>query len=170
MLVRRHSRAADYLAAVGPTLRRRPVINQLAIAIAQTCVQEPERYGADVVCRATLEDAHLPEAKFRFTPLERLERPEITEHDADGSAPLVRRMLAKPEPLAGELEEGTRLDKVLVHAGERLTLIGPYRVSGGWWVREVMRDYYYARTPRGELWWIFYDHPRKAWFLHAYVD
>jgi hypothetical protein len=27
-----------------------------------------------------------------------------------------------------------------------MTLLGPYRVSGGWWAREVTRDYYYARA------------------------
>jgi protein ImuB len=126
-------------------------------------------FGDDVVCTATLEDAHLPEAKFRYQPLSRMLRPasEVAEGEV---APLVRRMLVRPEPLRGELESAARLDKVFVHAGERLTLVGPYRVSGGWWAREVSRDYYYARTPRGELWWVFYDHPRNAWFLHAVVD
>jgi protein ImuB len=127
-------------------------------------------FGEGVVCTAVLEDAHLPEARFRWSEHRELVRPARAEADPNVAAPLVRRMFARPEPLSGQLEDQVRLDKVLVHEGERLGLVGPYRVSGGWWAREVTRDYYYARTPRGELWWVFYDHPRKAWFLHAIVD
>jgi predicted GNAT family acetyltransferase len=41
--------AADYLAIVGPVLRHRPVMNQLPLAIAETCVRDPRRYGPDAV-------------------------------------------------------------------------------------------------------------------------
>jgi protein ImuB len=144
-------------------------------------------YGPDVVCRAVLEDAHLPEAKYRWSELSHIELPvrdaraqgrggsarERRDHDELEQAPLplVRRVLLKPEPLAGnfEVDPGTGALS-LVHAGERMTLTGPYRVSGGWWVREVTRDYYYARTIINRLLWIFFDVPRNAWFLHAVVD
>ncbi|MDB4973830.1 MAG: hypothetical protein JWN48_2171 [Myxococcaceae bacterium] len=145
-------------------------------------------YGADVVCRAVLEDAHLPEAKFRWTDLSHIELPRsaaerLSERtnesgvesahalDAGTPLPLVRRVLPKPEPLAGNFEIDPSSGALsLVHANERLSLTGPYRVSGGWWVREVARDYYYARTFTGSLLWIFFDLPRNAWFLHARVD
>jgi protein ImuB len=137
-------------------------------------------YGDDVVCRASLEDAHLPEAKYRWTGLTNMELParRVKPETEDGElvdertpAPLVRRVLLKPEPLAGSFEVDPSTGALsLVHAGARLALHGPYRVSGGWWVREVARDYYYARTP-GEQWlWVFFDVPRNAWFLHALVD
>lgn len=166
-------------------------------------------YGADVVCRAVLEDAHLPEAKYRWAELSHIELPECVE-PRDGSllrsrtrgrastarggasffdeqeptpAPLVRRVLLKPEPLAGSFEvDPVTCAPSLMHAGERMALTGPYRVSGGWWAREVTRDYYYARAvgsrPCAEapsatadsLWWVFFDVPRNAWFLHAVVD
>jgi protein ImuB len=178
-------------------------------------------YGPDVVCRAVLEDAHLPEAKYRWTELSHIELPLRAESHDDpsrvhggstrsddparahggsarfdgpalaraGSAqldqdaaplPLVRRLLLKPEPLAGSFEIDPQTGALsLLHAGERMTLTGPYRVSGGWWVREVTRDYYYARTvhaqaraeePTERLLWVFFDLPRNAWFLHAVVD
>jgi protein ImuB len=47
---------------------------------------------------------------------------------------------------------------------------GPHRISGGWWARTVERDYWYVETQRGDLLWIFYDRPRRRWFLHAEVD
>lgn len=131
-------------------------------------------YGEGVVCRAVLEDAHLPEAKFRWLEQTRLEpaRPRLAEDDALALAPrpLVRRMLHKPEPFAGSVASEASGELVLLHAGERFSLRGPYRTSGGWWVREVMRDYYYARSPRDELLWVFFDQQRKAWFLQAWVD
>ncbi|MET0287390.1 MAG: DNA polymerase Y family protein [Polyangiales bacterium] len=138
-------------------------------------------YGDDVVCRASLEDAHLPEAKYRWTSLTNMELPaRRVKHGEteDGElvdeltpAPLVRRVLLKPEPLAGSFEVDPATGALaLVHAGERLSLRGPYRVSGGWWVREVSRDYYYARTPSDQWLWVFFDVPRNAWFLHALVD
>ena len=49
-------------------------------------------------------------------------------------------------------------------------MYGPYRVSGGWWKRLVERDYYYAETGDGDLLWLFYDRPRKRWFLHGVLD
>ena len=137
-------------------------------------------YGADVVCRAVMEDAHLPEARYRWVDLAHIVLPArapeadvaVEGASALGRPPsvLVRRVLPKPEPLAGCLETDGAGVPFLVHQGERLGLVGPYRVSGGWWVREIARDYYYARTPRGALLWVFFDVPRGGWFLHAVVD
>src|SRR5690606_24246213 len=56
-------------------------------------------YGEEVVCRAELEDAHLPEAKFRWVGMERLELPHPERAPELTTPPLVRRLLLKPEPL-----------------------------------------------------------------------
>ena len=34
-------------------------------------------------------------------------------------------------------------------------LTGPYVYSGGWWNREIQRDYYFAETRRGDLLWLY---------------
>lgn len=129
-------------------------------------------YGSDVVCRLYAEDAHLPEAKFRWSETGRLAFPRHETHveSFEGvpveSAPLVRKLLPRPVLL-----DATRaVTGELLHGEERMPMRGPYRVSGGWWVREVSRDYFYASTALGELWWVFYDAPRSAWFLHGFVD
>ena len=129
-------------------------------------------YGEGVVCRAVLEEAHLPEAKFRWVEEARIALPTRAELAPElAAAPLVRRLLAKPELLAGALEVDEESGaRALLHDGERLCLSGPYRTSGGWWTREVARDYYYARSPRDELLWVFFDARRKAWFVQARVD
>ncbi len=82
---------------------------------------------------------------------------------------LQRRLLARPRPL-GLDREGRPQPR-----GERaLRFFGPHRTSGGWWgradERAVERDYYYVETERGALYWVFFDHARRAWFLQGYVD
>lgn len=97
MLVRRHTRAEDYLAAVGPTLRRRPVINQLAIAIAQTCVREPDRYGADVAFYSVERDGAIVGAALQTRPWP----VQIAESTAEAARLLARAFATNEPPLAG---------------------------------------------------------------------
>jgi protein ImuB len=49
-------------------------------------------------------------------------------------------------------------------------MTGPYIVSGGWWNREVHREYHYARTEDGEILWVYYDRQRRRWFLTGKVE
>jgi protein ImuB len=141
-------------------------------------------FGADAVTRARVRDAHLPEARFAWEPTATLRLAKTTasggsgaERDAedeDEEAPLVRRVLVKPHALASRDPEdagvGPRLEGVVEGGDEVVRLFGPYRLSGGWWVRNVERDYYYAETARGDLLWLYFDRPRQRWFLHGVVD
>ncbi len=47
---------------------------------------------------------------------------------------------------------------------------GPFIVSGGWWNREVHREYHYAHTEDGEILWVYYDRKRRRWFLAGSVE
>ncbi len=49
-------------------------------------------------------------------------------------------------------------------------MTGPFIVSGGWWNREVHREYHYARTEDGEILWVYYDRRRRRWFLTGKVE
>ncbi|SFR41413.1 protein ImuB [Marinobacter daqiaonensis] len=45
---------------------------------------------------------------------------------------------------------------------------GPERISGGWWDGEkVLRDYYIARLPEGQLAWVYRD-CHDGWFVHGW--
>jgi protein ImuB len=151
---------------------------QLSMFVAKRDLAAGERalarlkasFGSEVVCKAQLEDAHLPEAQFRWVEASKLERPRPDVPVAVGE-PLVRRFLKKPEPFAASYRRDAATGTAqLTHAGERLSLVGPYRINGGWWAGDVARDYYYARSPKGPLWWVFYDLVRESWFLQATVD
>jgi protein ImuB len=83
---------------------------------------------------------------------------------------LQRRLLTRPRPISVD-EEG-RPRPMGEHTAR---LFGPHRTSGGWWGRAheghvVERDYYYAETDGGALYWVFFDRTRSAWFLQGYVD
>ena len=123
-------------------------------------------FGERSVTRAKLKEAHLPEARFSWEPTQTVLLPSTTPSSASPSTsnqvsdpdgdhpPLIRRLFRHPKPIATPPS----------------ALIGPYRISGGWWVREVVRDYYYAETENGELLWLFYDRARHRWFVHGIVD
>jgi len=43
------------------------------------------------------------------------------------------------------------------------------RIEGGWWDgADIARDYFVARNPRGESYWIFRElRGERAWFVHG---
>ncbi len=134
-------------------------------------------FGPAAVARARVGEGHLPEAAFLWEPLERLEEGHREEGVTDReerngtSSPLVRRILersaalpARPQVAAG----GRR--PCLADAGPIADRVGPYVISGGWWVHPIHRDYYFARARRGDLLWIYYDRQRRRWLLQGAVE
>jgi protein ImuB len=126
-------------------------------------------FGDDVVVRARLHDAHLPEASFAWEKLERAIQPRV-DPKPPAEPPLIRRLLAKPFrlPSRSRHEEDGWLLRGLAH-GPVVQLHGPHLISGGWWRSEVERDYHFAELGTGEVLWIFFDRRRRRWFLHGSV-
>lgn len=125
-------------------------------------------FGEEAVVRAKLTDRHLPEARFTWEPLERVESPR-PRHEAPKI--LVRRIFARPVPLPSQPrthDDGWLLLGPKYGAVEKLS--GPYLFSGGWWNREIRREYYFAETRRGNLLWVYYDKVRRRWFLQGWVE
>ncbi len=118
-------------------------------------------YGDGAVSVARLVEAHLPEAQVVLEPLERLAGAEPRKVRM---TPLVRRILARPEPITlsrargapgeagvedGASEVGTpEADSPLTRTIHGLGAVreakGPFLVSGGWWRRTVTRRYWYV--------------------------
>jgi protein ImuB len=125
-------------------------------------------FGEQAVVRARLADGHLPEARFAWEPL-----PAVALPQAMSGAPrtLIRRFLAKPTPLASDPrshDDGWLLLGPKFGSVDKLS--GPYIFSGAWWAREIHREYYFAETRRGALLWVYYDRPRRKWFLQGWVE
>jgi protein ImuB len=133
-------------------------------------------FGEKSVVRAKLTNGHLPEARFKWEPLSRVALPRNDSSGSnDSNRPaakvLVRRILAKPLPLPPSPrthDDGWLLLGPKYGTVEKLS--GPYVFSGGWWVREIHREYYFAETRRGNLLWVYYDRVRRRWFLQGQVE
>ena len=137
-------------------------------------------FGDDAVVQARLTDGHLPERRFTWEPLARVKLSQNGLNILNGlndlnrpiSNVLVRRILAKPELLPAAPRR-THEDGWLMLGhkyGSIDKLTGPYIFSGGWWNREIQRDYYFAETRRGDIVWVYYDRVRRRWFLQGYVE
>lgn len=111
-------------------------------------------FGEDAVVRACLRDAHLPEARFRFTPSIELQAAKLAPRHAEG--PLIRRLHGAPLLLP----EDARLDLARL----------PYRIQGGWWARTVERHYGYVETEDGALRFVYFDPVRGRFYVHGEVD
>jgi hypothetical protein len=116
-------------------------------------------FGPDSVLMARLRSGHLPEARFAWHPFGKLSeaspRPVAVRS-------LVRRAHASPRVLEG-----------LPVNWPSPAAPGPppeHLVSGGWWVREVRRDYRFIDTGRGETLWVYYDHRRARWYVQGRVE
>jgi protein ImuB len=137
-------------------------------------------FGEEAVVQAKLKNGHLPEARFTWEPLDRIKLPRNDLNRLNGlnvlNSPtpkaLVRRIMAKPQPLPGA-PRPTHEDGWLILGhkyGSVDKLSGPYLFSGGWWNKEIQRDYYFAETRRGTITWIYYDQVRRRWFLQGFIE
>jgi len=119
------------------------------------------RYGDGVAMCGVLREGHLPEARFGWEPAIhlRVPRPRVCD-----PRPLVRRLFERPVPLR---EIPRRPDE---QDPGSAAVAGPYVVSGGWWVRDTHRAYYFIERPDAELLWVFYDVVRERWYLHGRLE
>jgi protein ImuB len=135
-------------------------------------------FGDQAVVQAKLTDRHLPEARFTWEPLDRVKLPKNNLSSSNDSnvanrpMALVRRLMAKPILLSGgpyhTHEDGWLLLGPKYGSVDKLT--GPYVFSGGWWNREIQREYYFAETRRGDILWLYFDRVRRRWFLQGAVE
>jgi len=128
------------------------------------------RYGDDAAVCGELRQGHLPEARFGWQPAIHLNVPRPRRVE---TRPLVRRIFERPVPLGDHLGLAAGEDRGSPDEDRRPPggdTAGPYIVSGGWWVRDTHRAYYFIEGPHGELWWVFYDGVRRRWYLHGRVE
>jgi protein ImuB len=121
----------------------------------------------DVVVKAVPRDRHAPEGHFAWEPLQAIAVPQPR---LDAPPALVRRILDRPEPLppqGRDASDGWLLRGPQYGPVDRLD--GPYRLAGGWWRKEVHRDYYFAQLRRGDLLWVYFDRQARRWYLQGEI-
>jgi protein ImuB len=137
-------------------------------AAARALARVRAELGDEAVRRPVLREGHLPEASFEWLPAGEI-RSARPREAAPGT--LVRRIWIPPLPLPGrERHEPDGWMPRGLEQGPVVRVLGPYVVSGGWWQRRVHREYHFAETQRGELLWVFYDRPRRRWYLQGRVE
>ena len=123
--------------------------------------------GEGAVGRLEQRPGHLPEAQSLFVPCSGFRAAQpcrkpvrvLVRHLQERAIPLESRQRSEPD---GWLVAG-------LAAGPVDERSGPFVISGGWWAREVRRDYYFVKTRRGDLLWIYHDRVRRKWFLQGGV-
>jgi len=134
-------------------------------------------FGQDAVVRARIVEGHLPEASFTWEPMPPFAEaargdPSSRVRDAPREArTLIRRIHTRPVPMGTRPVRGpygVHLEG-LEHAPV-IRMTGPYEVSGGWWRREVHREYHFAHTAAGRILWVYFDRSRRRWFLQGEVE
>ncbi len=165
---------------------KRPPRN--AAAAQRALARIRAEFGPDAVVWARTKEGHLPEAQFVFETTPPLTdtfstrvqcrlydcqerqtgRPFVSQKP---HRTLVRRIFSRPVPLQARPVCGPRGCHLLGMGHAPFTrIVGPYVVSGGWWVREVYREYHFAETERGKIVWVYFDKRRRRWFVHGEVS
>lgn len=121
------------------------------------------RLGAGRVHVLAAREDHRPELAWRAVPALESRAVAAPQLMPAGQRPVW--LLSDPRPLSG------RDDRPEYH-GPLTLLQGPERIESGWWDgRPAGRDYYVARSRRGELLWVYRDHHNQpgqpGWFLHG---
>jgi protein ImuB len=126
-------------------------------------------FGNEAVVHARLRNGHLPEAGFTWEPLDKTLQAKPRKLAV---RPLIRRILTRPIPLPPQ-PRNERNDNWLMQGlkyGPVVRMLGPYVVSGGWWMSTVHRESHFVETQSGDLLWVYYDRRRRRWFLHGRID
>lgn len=124
--------------------------------------------GNDAVVRAEVREGHLPEACYRWVVMDGLAASAPQPVDL---RPVVRRIYTPAQelpPTSRHAPDGWLVAGV--QEGPVEEVIGPHIISGGWWRKEIMRTYHFARTRSGRWLWIYYDANRRRWFLQGEVQ
>jgi protein ImuB len=141
-------------------------------------------FGDGAIARAQLTDGHLPEARFGWEVWEggsgdpvrtgQSGAPVSALPDAKPrvvlNRPLIRRLLQRPLALSRQQRNEPDGWMILgLEGGPVQEAIGPFVVTGGWWVREIHREYHYVRTEKTGWLWVYFDRRRRRWFAQGAV-
>lgn len=117
------------------------------------------RLGREAVHGLALGEDYRPEYHQRLVPM------SAAGGGGPGPPPATIRplwLLPGPHPLPSDGENP-------LYNGQLELISEAERIESGWWEapRAAARDYYRARTPRGEQLWIFRDRYSGRWYLHG---
>jgi len=125
-------------------------------------------FGPDSVVKPVLRSGHLPEASFDWEPLLRPSLPRATRHP---TPPMVRCIWHRPRSVHQPPARDPR--GWMLHGLGLGTIVrwdGPHVFRGGWWARELHREYWFATTREGSVLWLYHDRQRGRWVVQGRVE
>jgi protein ImuB len=139
-----------------------------AAAAARAMARVRAELGDHAVVRAVPREGHLPEARFAWEPVDAVAEPKPR---AVKSPSLVRRIHTRAIPFSPGRHRDAHAELIRhIDEGTVRETVGPFIMSGGWWSREVQREYYFVRTSNHRVLWMYYDRPRMGWFIQGEVE
>lgn len=114
------------------------------------------RLGLQSVHKIACRDEHLPEfAGYSCSDINLADQGRSTDE-----APRPFWLMPQPQRL--------RISNQHLYWNGRLQLEeGPERIEDNWWLQPVSRDYYIARDPGGQPYWVFRDRQCDHWFIQG---
>ena len=125
-------------------------------------------FGNTSITHAVIHDAHLPEQRVDWLPLEHYTpaHPRLSPR-----ATLVRRLYHTPVELPLH-HQSEPLGWLIARAsdGPIEEVIGPHITDTAWWQKPDTRRYFYVRTRSGRWLWIYHQPTTQQWFMHGEVE
>ncbi len=114
------------------------------------------RLGLQSVEKIACRDEHLPEFAG-YCSNDNQAAPTAADHSNS-----LRPFWLMPQPQTLRNEQGQ------LYWNGRLTLLeGPERIEDNWWLEPVSRDYFVARDPGGQQYWVYRDRLRDSWHIQG---
>ena len=128
-------------------------------------------FGNTAVVKPVLREGHLPESQYRWQPISGARIPNQALVRSSKHKSLIRYIYEHPNKIP-QLSRADRGGGWMIGGNRQVNIVdshGPFTLSGGWWIREVHRKYYFVETQDGDFLWVYYDRQRREWFLHGMV-
>jgi len=125
-------------------------------------------FGPGSVVEPVLRAGPLPEASFSWEPRTRPSLPSATHRT---TPPMVRRLWHHPRSVRQPSPRDPR--GWMLHGLGLGTIVrwdGPHVFRGGWWARELHREYWFATTREDEVLWLYHDRRRGRWVVQGRVE
>ncbi len=124
-------------------------------------------FGPSAVKKAVIEEEHLPHRRYRFVDIETLPRPKIGVK----TSIMCRRICDDADPLSHfDSKMVSYLTIKSLEEGGIKKYSGPFSISGAWWEAWYYRDYYFAQTERGDLYWLYFDQRSRQLYCQGFFE
>jgi protein ImuB len=124
-------------------------------------------FGEAAIVRACLANSCFPHMAYTWEPSSEV---KAATH-ATAEPRLIRRIFSQPATASRRQAPAVRTAFTGLLHGAVEKMHGPFTLSGRWWTDDpVHRDYYDISLGSGAVYWVYYDHLIKQWFVAGRLE